>query len=148
MSSKTPIAYIDIRTFAHATEDTDKVQTALNNTLPTELIQTINFQKTNLTGHHGNLITLLETRIKDKNTTQAVFQKLAAGLSIIDKEQLNSEIKQHLEKGNLYLRLDKQNAYLGQIRLGQTDPIHLRIHFKKHAPQEVIEICQKYGLLP
>ena len=148
MSSKNPIAYIDIRTFAHATEDTDKVQTALNNTLPAELIQTINFQKTSLTGHHGNPITLFQTRIKGKNTAQTVFQKLAASLSIIDKEQLNNEIKQHLEKGNLYLRLDKQNAYQGQIKLGQTDPIHLRIHFKKHAPQEVIEICQKYGLLP
>jgi hypothetical protein len=148
LSSKNPIAYIDIRTFAHATEDTDKVQTALNNTLPAELIQTINFQKTSLTGHHGNPITLFQTRIKGKNTAQTVFQKLAASLSIIDKEQLNNEIKQHLEKGNLYLRLDKQNAYQGQIKLGQTDPIHLRIHFKKHAPQEVIEICQKYGLLP
>jgi hypothetical protein len=148
LSSKSPIAYIDIRTFAHATEDTEKVLTALHNTLPPETIQTVNFQKTNLTGHHGNPITLIETRIKDKNTAQAAFQKLATSLSIIDKEQLNSEIKQHLEKGNLYLRLDKQNAYLGQIKLCQTDPIRLRIHFKKHAPQEVIEICQKYGLLP
>lgn len=148
MSSKIPIAYIDIRTFAHATEDTDKVQTALHNTLPTELIQTISFQKTNLTGHHGNPITLFQTRVKDRNTAQSVIQKLAANLSIIDKEQLNNEIKQHLEKGNLYLRLDKQNAYLGQVKLCQTDPIHLRIHFRKHAPQEVIEICQKYGLLP
>ena len=29
MSSKPPIAYIDIRVFAHATEDTDKVETAV-----------------------------------------------------------------------------------------------------------------------
>jgi RNA binding exosome subunit len=148
LSSKIPIAYIDIRTFAHATEDTAKVQTALHNSLPTELIQTISFQKTNLTGHHGNPITLFQTRVKDRKTAQSVLQKLAANLSIIDKEQLNNEIKQHLEKGNLYLRLDKQNAYLGQVKLCQTDPIHLRIHFRKHAPQEVIEICQKYGLLP
>ena len=37
LSSRVPIAYIDIRVFAHATEDTDKVLNALHNTLPTEL---------------------------------------------------------------------------------------------------------------
>ncbi len=148
MSSKTPIAYIDIRTSAHATEDTDKVQKAIQNTLPPDLIDTVAFQETNLTGHHGNPITLIQTRIKDKQATQKTFEKLSTSLSIMDKELLNNEIRQHLEKGNLYLRLDKQNAYLNQLKLGQADPIHLRIHFKKHAPEEVIEICRKFGLLP
>jgi RNA binding exosome subunit len=148
LSSKTLVGYIDIRTSAHATEDDDKVLQALHNTLPTGLIETITFKKANLTGHHGNPITLFETRIKDKNTSQKTLEKLASGLSIMDKEQLNGEIRQHLEKGNLYLRLDKQAAYLDQIKLCQTDPIHFRIHFKKHGPEDVIEICRKVGLLP
>jgi len=145
---KFSIAYIDLRAFAHATEDPDKVLNAIRNIIPTELIDTVIFKKSNLTGHHGNPITLLETRIKEKNTTQLIFEKISSGLSILDKELLNNEIDQHLEKGNLYLRLDKQSAYLNQLKLGITDPIHLRIHFKKHSREEVIDICKKFGLLP
>jgi len=148
LSSKIPIAYIDVRVFAHATEEIDKVLKAVRNILPAALIDTVVFKKTNLTGHHGNPIVLLETRIKEEGAAQAVFEKLSSGLRILDKELLNSEIKQHLEKGNLYIRLDKQSAYLNEIKLCQTDPIHFRIHFRKHNPEEVVEICRKFGLIP
>jgi RNA binding exosome subunit len=116
--------------------------------LPPEKIDNIVFRKTNLAGHHGNPIVLFETRIKDRGTVQAVFEKLSSGLSTLDKEQLNSEISRHLEKGNLYIRIDKQSAYLNQVRLSTEDPIHFRIHFKKHSQREVVEICKSFGLLP
>jgi RNA binding exosome subunit len=58
VSSKPPIAYIDIRVFAHATEDPEKVLAAVRNILPTELEENLVFQKTGLTGHHGNPILL------------------------------------------------------------------------------------------
>jgi len=148
LSSKVPIAYIDIRTFAHATEDTEKVEKAVRNTFPTELVDAILLERSDLTGHHGNPIVLFETRIKEKNAAQKVFQKLSSELSIMDKELLSSEINRHLEKGNLYIRLDKQSAYMNELRICQTDPIHLRVHFKRHGTEEVIEICKKYGLIP
>ncbi len=148
LSSKIPIAYIDIRVFAHATEDTDKVLNALHTILPKELVDMVVFKKSNLTGHHGNPIILFEARIKEKNVANTVFEKLSAGLSILDKELLSREIEQHLENGNLYVRLDKQSAYLNEIKLCQTDPIHMRVHFKKHSPEEVVDICRKFGLLP
>jgi RNA binding exosome subunit len=148
LSSKFPIAYIDVRAFAHATEDTDKVLKAIQNTLPTKLIETINVAKTSLEGHHGNPITLYETRIKEKTTTQKVFEKISANLGIMDKELLSNEIQLHLENGNLYLRLDKQSAYLEETKLSQIDPIRFRIHFKNSKTQQVIEICRKHGLLP
>jgi len=148
LSSVIPIAYIDVRVFAHATEDLDKVQTAARNTLPPELADTVMFKKTALTGHHGNSITLFEARIKDKKVARAFLEKLASGLSMVDKEVLNSEIAQHLENGNLYIRLNKQSAYLGEFRLGSADPIHVRMHFRKPGAEEVMEICRKFGLLP
>ncbi|MEM3697030.1 MAG: RNA-binding domain-containing protein [Candidatus Bathyarchaeia archaeon] len=148
MSSKIPIGYIDIRVFAHATEEVDKVLNAVHNLLPAEVVDTITFKRTVLTGHHGNPITLLEARVKDKNAVQAVFKKLASSLSPLDKKLLRNEIKQHLEGGNLYIRIDKQSAYLNEVKLCTTDPIHFRIHFQKHNPEEIIEICRKFGLLP
>ena len=148
MSSKIPIGYIDIRVFAHATEEVDKVLNAVRNIFPSELIDLIAFKKSNLTGHHGNPIILFETRIKEKNAAQTVFEKLSLGLSTLDKELLNSEINQHLDKGNLYVRLDKQSAYLNELKLSSADSIHFRIHFKKHSQEEVTDICRKFGLLP
>jgi RNA binding exosome subunit len=148
LSSRIPVGYVDIRVFIHATEDGDKVLNAVRNVLPSELIDVVAFKKTNLTGHYGNPIILFETQIKEKSAAQAVFDKLFLGLSTLDKEVLNNEIMQHLDKGNLYIRLDKQSAYLNELKLSSTDPIHFRIHFKKHSQREIMDICRKSGLLP
>ena len=148
LSSKVPIAYIDVRVFAHATEDIDKVVKAVYNTLPTELADEIVFKKTNLKGYYRNPIVLLETRIKKRDATKAVFGKLASGLSSLDKELLNNEIRQRLNKGNLFIRLDKQSAYSNELKLRSDDPIHFRIHFRKSRFEEIMEICRKFGMLP
>ena len=148
MSPKAPIGYIDIRVFAHATEDSDKVLTAARNIIPPGLADTVAFNKKDLTGHHGNPITLFEARLKEKNLVNAVFEKLCTGLSMLDKKVLTDEINRRLDKGNLYMRLDKQSAYLNEFKLGSTDPIHMRIHFKRHDAEGVFDSCRKFGLLP
>ena len=148
MSSKVPATYIDIRVFAHATEDEGKVLSAVRNTLPQQVSESIVFKKSNLTGHHGNPITLFETRIKEKEHVKAFLEKLASSLGVLDKEVLGSEIEQHVEKGCLYIRLDKQAAYLNEFRLGTTDPIHFKIHFKKSNMKEIADVCRSFGIIP
>ncbi len=148
MSSKPPIGYIDIRVFAHATEDLEKVQTAVRNILPVEMAESLIFQKSNLTGHHGNPIILFTTKLTDKKALSSALEKIGSGISALDKEALDRDIKLHLEKRNLYLRFDKQYAYLGKLRFWQNDPIHLKIHFKNKTPEEIVEICRNAGLLP
>ena len=148
MSAKPSIAHIDIRVFAHATEDPDKVQTAVRNLLPTELAQTLIFEKTACTGHHGNPITLFTSKLTDKKLLPKSLEKFGSSLSALDKDELNHEIKLHLEKSNLYLRFDKQSAFLGALKFSQNDPIHLKIHFKNKTAQEITEISKQTGLLP
>jgi RNA-binding protein len=148
MSAKPPIAYIDIRVFAHATEDPDKVQTAVQNLLPTELSQTLVFEKTSCTGHHGNPIILFTAKLTDKKLLPTALEKIGSGLGALDKEELNRDIKLHIEKGNLYLRFDKQSAFLGTLKFSQNDPIHIKIHFKNKTTQEITEISRQAGLLP
>lgn len=147
MSSKFPIVHIDMRVFAHATEDQDKVLTSARNLIPPEHVEAISFKKTNMTGHHGNPIILLEARIEDKNAIEGFFRNLARGLNSLDKEQLGTEIEKSLEKGNLYLRLDKQSAYQDRLKLEPADPIRLKLHFKRPNVEEVKDICRKYGLI-
>mgnify|MGYP001769170824 CR=1 FL=1 len=76
-----------------------------------------------------------------------MLEKLAAGLSALDKETLDSDLKLHLDKRNLFLRFDKQSAYLGTFRFAQNDPIHLKIHFKNKTFDEIVEVCRETGLL-
>lgn len=147
MSSAIPIAYIDIRAFAHATEDVEKVLFAVRNLLPKDSLDRVIFKKTSLTGHYKNPIILLETRIKEKDIVKTLFEKLASSLNSRDKEVLSNKIEQHLDKGNLYIRLDKQSAYFNELKLCSTDPIHFRIHFKRSNLKEIADICKRFGLL-
>lgn len=148
MSSKLPIGYIDIRVFAHATEDPQKVETATKNLFPLPLQETLIFKKTTLSGHHSNPIILFTAKLTDRKLLASELEQISLGLSALDKEQLDQDIKLHLERGNLYLRFDKQAAFLGKFKLTQNDPIHLRIHFRDMKAEEIIELAKQTGLLP
>jgi RNA binding exosome subunit len=148
VSSKPPIGYITVRVFSHATEDPEKVQSAVRNTLPEELAAALTFQKTSLTGHHGNPITLFEVKIEDKQALPKALEKIGKGLTSLDKEALNSEIKLHLEGSNLFLRFDKQRAFMGELRFSSNDPIHFKVHFKNKTSEEIVDFCREKGVLP
>ena len=148
MYSKPSVGYIDVRVFAHATEDAEKVLTAVRNILPVALSEGAVFQKTLLTGHHGNPIVLFETKLEDKQALIGVLRKIGVGLTVLDKETLENDLKLHLEKRNLYLRFDKQFAFQGEVRFSQNDPIHFKIHFKNKSFEEIVAICREAGLLP
>jgi RNA binding exosome subunit len=145
--SKLPVAYVDVRFCAHATEDVDKVVMAVQNILPSDHIEDISFKRSNLEGHYGNPITFFETRIKDKETVRDLVENLSANLSSLDKEELGRTINRYVEKGSLYIRLDKQAALKGKIKLVTSDPIHIRIRFRKSKIEDVIEICREIGMI-
>ena len=148
MSSKPPIGYIGIRVFAHATEDPEKVLTAVRTLLPEEISEDVVFKKTQLTGHHGNPIVFFEAKLTEKQTLPEVLQKIGWGLASLDKERLEDDLRLHLEKRDLYLRFDKQFAFKGEIRFSQFDPVRFKIHFKNKSLDEIEEFCRDVGLLP
>jgi hypothetical protein len=112
------------------------------------LAETLIFQGTNLTGHHGNPIILFTAKLTDKKLLPKALEKFGKDLVVLDKEELDREIKLHIEKGNLYLRFDKQSAFMGALKFFQNDPIHIKIHFKNKTTQEIIEFSKQIGLLP
>ena len=148
VSSKPSIGYIDVRVFAHATEDPEKVLAAVRNTLPLELGKNAVFRKTEVTGHHGNPIILFETKLTNKKALPTALKKIGDDLAALDKEALANDLKLHLDKRNLYLRFDKQSAFQGRVRFSQNDPVHFKFHFKNKSFEEIVEICRYVGLLP
>jgi len=146
--SGSSIAFINVSMFAHATEDEDKAVRAVHNLFPPKYLDSITFRRQNLHGHHKNPIVLFETRIKDKEIIQAFVENLSLNLSIVDKQQLLNEISRHVEKGNLYLRLDKQAAFQGNFKFCTSDPMRVRIRFKKNKLEDVVQACRELGILP
>jgi len=144
----TSIAFIDVSLFAHATEDEEKVMQAVRNLFPTEHRDLITFRRQNLRGHHRNPIILFETKIKDKEIIMAFIKNLSSNLSVLDKETLLEKLGRHVEKGSLYLRLDKQAAFQGNFKLCMADPIRLRIRFRKKRLEDMTQLCKELGILP
>jgi RNA binding exosome subunit len=145
--SQLPVAYVDVRFCAHATEDVDKVMEAVQNVLPSDHIEDVSFKRNNLEGHYGNPITFFDTRIKGKNIVRALVENLSVNLSSLDKEELSRTINRCVEKGSLYIRLDKQAALKGKIKFAASDPIRIRIRFRKNKTEDVIQICREIGMI-
>lgn len=141
-----PIAYINIEFFAHATENLEKAMEAVKNTLPSDRLGEVDFKRDNLRGHYSNPIVFFATKIEEKDLIKAVVGSVFSRLSSLDKEALRSEIEKHVEKGSLYLRLDKQAAFQGIVKLGNVDPIRLRIRFRKAKIEDIIKICNELGI--
>lgn len=146
--SHIPVTYVDIRFFVHATEDPTKVIEAVRRLLPTNHVDEIVFKRNNLKGHYGNPITLFQTRVKKREIVKAMVETLSSGLGELDKEALLREIGSHMEKGSLYIRLDKQAALQGDFKLCSADPVRMRIRFRKKKLEDVIKTCRELGMLP
>ncbi len=93
-----PIAYIEIRVFAHATEDLEKVQTALRNLLPQELAETIVFEKTTVTGHYGNPISLFIATLTDKKLLPKALEKIGGGTRFAGKGRVLQSVEPAFRK--------------------------------------------------
>ena len=143
-----PVALVEVSFFAHATEDENKVVAAARNLLPAAHVENVFFNRSNLRGHHGNPITLFEAEIKEKETLDAFLETLSSSLSSSDKEELQREAKLHVEKGNLFLRFDKQAAFQRRFKLGVSDPVRIRLRFKKNKLEDIVQMCKGIGLFP
>jgi hypothetical protein len=142
------IVFVDVSLFAHATEDEDKVMRAVQSLFPQEYLDNVTFRRQSLRGHHRNPIVLFGTRIKDKEIIRGFVENLSSRLSAVDKQNLLDEIGRYVEKGSLYLRLDKQAAFQGEFKLCTADPIRVRIRFRKGKLEDVVETCRQLGILP
>ena len=106
------IHYILFRTQAHATEDVDRVRQALGFVIPGET--PIDALATE--GHFGNPITVLTARLQ-KKAAEGYFDFLRERLPEADLQELVGELPERVDGAcNFYLRLSKQDAYLGSVR--------------------------------
>ena len=116
--SGVPFHYVDLRTFCYATEDEKRVTQALRTFLPEETA----IERQTTTGHHGDRIVVLSARLENADDVRYVLSRL---VELPDYDALLDELDDRVaEDCSLYLTLDKQAAFRGEVRRG--DGITLR----------------------
>ncbi|MFA9426943.1 RNA-binding protein [Natronorubrum sp. A-ect3] len=107
-----PLHYVDLRTFCYATEDEKRVEEALRTFLPEEF----EIERVESEGHYGDRILVLSARVENADDIRHVLARLA---DLESFDQLIDELDERVtENTELFLRLDKQAAFGGDIRLG------------------------------
>jgi RNA binding exosome subunit len=138
------IQSVELNTIAHATDDLDKVQTALNRVLPEALRGRQLFTRKYLVGHFNNPIVTFAARLTDASGVDEFSSFLLHQLARGDILTIENQLDLHTdEEGNLYLRIDKQRAYLGVLRLSESDPIRVRLKFTRFGG-DITELIKRY----
>ncbi len=105
--------YVTARANVNATEDRSRVLTALRSAVGNPEAEVTD---THLTGYHGNPLTRLEHEVKRKKDVDAFFAHLAQDPALVKTlhRQLDARLDDH---GIFYLRVDKQAAFAGRLKL-------------------------------
>jgi len=112
---KGPFRGLYARAFAHATEDLEKVKTAMENALGPQELKILKTE-----GVHGNPIVILEAEISDPQEVPRFLSRLSRE----DLETILRTLDNRVDEGcNLFIKLDKQSAFGGLLRLDQGDDV-------------------------
>jgi RNA binding exosome subunit len=110
--SNVPFHYVDLRAFSYATEDVKRVEQALYTFLPEE----VELDRVENAGHHGDRIVVLSARVERADEMRHVLDRLA---ELDDIDGVIDELDERVDDNcAFFLRLDKQAAFRGEVRLG------------------------------
>ncbi len=132
------IHYILFRTQSHATEDVARVREALGHVLPdgtpVDALET--------EGYFGNPITVLTARL-EKKAADRYLGFLRQKLPEPDRKGMVAELPERIDEACFFhLRLSKQDAYLGDLRITYgEDAISLRAKLEAYPAKQ--ETCLK-----
>lgn len=120
---KRPIRSLEVTYHLHATEDPDKVASAVAAALTDGAVS----QLEHMEGHYGNTITSVRIHLVGEEAWKA-FEGILARLTPDQKDQLASNLDGHVDEHSaLYLRFDKQRLVDGSLVLGSSDPIRVKV---------------------
>jgi len=130
-------AAAEINLVLHATEDEDKVLKAIEETF---MVPATRFLRSSQEGHYKNKI-LLQKAILSSKEAAFLAKRIVSLLNSADREHLSRLIDEYAdEKGNLYIRLDKQRICQGRVSLSETDAIRIRFKpVRRFKPSETVQ---------
>lgn len=140
MVRRIELSEVILSTHCHATEDLEKVKKAVMNAIPPDLRSATQLHSEILHGYYGNPIVKLEARFKGDDAYKVV-EYILSSISSVDKKYLLSslDMRYNVEGNKLFLRLDKQEAYLGNLVLYEgDDSIKIAISFSMIRSEDAV----------
>lgn len=135
-----------VRAICHATEELDRVRQAVLNTLPENLRDRVELRVRKVRGEFRNPIHIIEVHRLSGGLADRVLRFILSHLDNFDQSRLQQELEQRIDEHNhLFLRLDKQRAYLGKLQIAEGgDVVHFQFSFPGHvAKKDVVAYCLK-----
>ena len=130
---------ISYRAFVYGTENEEKVKNAIKTLFPNSLIQSEITE-----GHYKTPVLILHDKI-DKKRDIKNFIKILNNIGSYDKKRILKDLDKKMDdKGNFFLRFDKQKAYQGELEVVEHgDSIHVKIKMaaypaKKNIAMELV----------
>ena len=115
---------VTAKTYAHATEDPGRVARALLNVLPEDLRGKARIREQRFKGHYGNPIRLMEVLIDEPEEASLAWEWILSNLDDLDRRHLLATLEERVDdNGTLYIRLDKQEAFHGSLRILEGDDV-------------------------
>lgn len=125
MSSESRFSGAEVDLVMHATENEGRILHVIQDHLS---VSPERFSYSASDGHYKNRILYLRALLSSPEANELAVRMISL-LGTADREDLARNIYQHSdERGNFYLRLDKQRLCRGKVALSSTDSV--RIKFK------------------
>lgn len=142
---------IVVQAFVQATEDEEKVKTAILNLFSENLHDSLTLERKRLRGHYHNPIIHLEARLTRHAMVKQAILSLSQRLSNEERQQLRDTFDSRVDrKGQLFLRFDKQESYQGRLHIiNQGDSLRFMIRFAgpKQTLIEMQSHCRELNLI-
>ncbi len=129
------IAWIQIETFSHATEDIEKVKSLLSKFFSFD----ITFNENKTYGHFGNEITIINVELSKNKEIKDFISNF---LTIVDKKYILESLEKRLdEDGILFVRMGKERVFNDDFTIDDNGDILLSMKFVTYpkSREKVIE---------
>ena len=114
---------VSLEIIVHATEEVKKILDAAYELFE---IKEDEFLQENLTGHYGNPILLLKTKLAKKRAEEFIH-RLVLKVSKSQLDEFINDIQMYFEDSSLFVRIGKQPLVRKLINLQQNDAVKIKI---------------------
>ncbi|MBN2229815.1 MAG: hypothetical protein JW779_09505 [Candidatus Thorarchaeota archaeon] len=128
------ITRIEARAYARATEILERVTSSVLALFPEDVKSRVKLSTINAEGLVGDMISIITAVFENKDSCVAVFDYIFSQLDKMSRRALQISLELRVDEHCvLFLRFDKQAAFLGKIRLiDEPDVISVRFHFMEY----------------
>ncbi|MFX1602808.1 MAG: RNA-binding domain-containing protein [Promethearchaeota archaeon] len=125
---------IEARAHSRATEVIERVQTAVLNLFPESIQESVRVTVETTEGHRQTRIVVISAVLEDKAACDDTLSFIAEAFSESDRRAIIRSLTQRLDdQCILFLRIDKQESFLGEIQLATgPDIISVKMHLKQY----------------